>query len=157
MEYPKLYLRGISRDDSQFFNPPIPNTTFRIPTANIFSGGFDSNDERQDDFEELSINWIDDDGAFEVAFNQKNSKSGECQFKAGVGVYDFGTLKEIVSSQYFKEVLDYERAPIPNNKYHGNILLHKGVSAEKSMKSMKNMICGKIAMAYVEYRENPNV
>ena len=35
--------------------------------------------------------------------------------------------------------------------------MHKGVSAEKSMKSMKNMICGKIAMAYVEYRENPNV
>ena len=43
------------------------------------------------------------------------------------------------------------------NEDHGNILLHKGVSAEKSMKSMKNMICGKIAMAYVEYRENPNV
>ena len=157
MEYPDFFLRGIARDDPQFINPPILNSTQRIPTANLFTGGFDLNEDRQDEFEELSINWIDDDGAYDVAFSQINSKNGGHQFKAGVGVYDFATLKEIASSQFYKDILNYERAPIPNNKYHGNILLHKGVSAEKSMKSMKNMICGKIAMAYVEYRENPNV
>ena len=105
MEYPDFFLRGIARDDPQFINPPILNSTQRIPTANLFTGGFDLNEDRQDEFEELSINWIDDDGAYDVAFSQINSKNGGHQFKAGVGVYDFATLKEIASSQFYKDIL----------------------------------------------------
>ena len=157
MEYPNTYLRGISSDDIQFLNPPINGSDIRIPTLNVFSGGFYPNEARQDDFEELSINWIDDECAFDVAFNQINPKKDTYQFRGGVGVYDLCKLKSIVSNPMYNGVLGYERAPIPDNQYHGNILMRKDVATDKSMKSIQYMICASIAVDCIVVKKNPNI
>ena len=95
------------------------------------------NTERKDDFCELSINWLDDEGAVEVLLNQINPRKNLPQFQGGYCRFPRAFLHTMRA--YFENGhLTYERRPIEAdaengvaaNKYHGNILMKKGLSKQ---------------------------
>ena len=131
MDYPEKCIRG------------IPNNNYiedDYPNAELFKQ-FDENPERTDDYNEISINWDDDDGAINTIMAQKKKDSQEYQFKIGGAIISKSELDRLLKKPQIKNKLSYERAEIPGNKYHGNILLKKDTS-----KSLRNMIASNLAL-----------
>ncbi len=128
--YPAELLRGIANSNEQFV------TVEGYPRAGAFE--FDEYDpnSRDDGFRELSINWLDDEGAIDVLLNQINTRKNTPQFQGGYCRFSRLNLAIIFSSQIEGGYLSYERRPIEEdrekgiraNKYHGNILLKNEVS-----------------------------
>jgi hypothetical protein len=119
MIYPENFLRG------------IPNSNFldeyNYPTSDLFYFKKKSGSEnRSDGYLEESINWQDDSGAFETLFSQKKDND-TIQFKAGAAVLSKNEFDRLMNKPTVKGQLSYERAEIPGNKYHGNMLLKSDV------------------------------
>jgi len=131
MCYPDELLRG------------IPNHGFiedEYPTSVLFY--FEKRDDqpdRADGYQEQSINWRDDDGALTLLISQRKPDSS-IQFKAGAAVLSRCELDRLISRPALKQRLSYERSGTADNRYHGNLLLRKGVS-NRAMK----MIAASIA------------
>jgi hypothetical protein len=102
---------------------------------------FQESPHRNDGWTEDSINWMDDKDAMEFTLNQVKD-SGELQFKMGVAILPRAELDRIKRRHGFAGHFDYERAPIEENQYHGNLLLRSDVS-----KHLKNMIRSALALA----------
>jgi hypothetical protein len=127
--YPEFCLRGISDKNS------IDEEG--IPTAALFQF---SKECRSDGFIEESIAWLDDNGAFDVLFLQKNKKD-EIQFKFGAALISREKIDQIKKINWIKDKLLYERHVMPENKYHGNLLVNS-----KTSKPTKNSISAIIAL-----------
>lgn len=69
-----------------------------------------------------------------------NDKDG-LQFKFGIGIVKRSFLDILKRNPQFSGILDYERYPTANNKYHGNILL-----AQNKNKSKRNMLASALAL-----------
>ena len=118
--YPNELIRGIS-------NPNDLNDEGHV-TLSVFV--FKQNPLRSDNKEELSINWCDDyDKAVSVAMNQ-TKEDGSTQFRAGVAVIQTSTLDEMKKFPICKGRLDYERAPLEDNTFHGNITCVSGLQKQ---------------------------
>jgi hypothetical protein len=118
--YPDEALRG------------IPNEGFigddNYPTSELFYfKKRDNQPERVDGFLEESIYWRDDEAALTCLFDQKK-EDGSIQFKAGAAVLSRIELDHLMNKPILKQQLSYERRVIPNNKYHGNLLLKINVT-----------------------------
>lgn len=108
-EFPKEFLRG------------IPTKDF-ISDGHVNANAFKFDDMgRLDGKKELSINWLDNDEAILLALNQRKD-NGKIQFSAGVARLDLDYVKLIFQS-IAAGVFSYERSPLPDNQYHGNLLL----------------------------------
>lgn len=128
-DYPDEILRGISANNEQFITPE------GYPTQAAFK--FDEyNPERRDGFCELSINWVDDEGAVDALLSQINTRKNCYQFN---GYCRFSRIFLHSMKAYLdKGHLAYERNPIEaneskgvvENKYHGNILMKNGLSKQ---------------------------
>jgi len=96
--------------------------------ANVSMFIFRKNPERNDDtVEELSINWCDDKAkAISTAMNQKKP-DGSVQFKVGVAILSKEILDITKKSPVCMGKLNYERAPIEGNEFHGNIICVAGL------------------------------
>ena len=129
-DYPEEFIRGVPKKSDQFITPE------GYPTQAVFL--FDDYcKERNDGFQELSINWVDDEGAVEVLLNQINTRKGCIQFEGGycrLSRLGFHSL-----SVYFDNGhISYERKPIEGNpergiqanKYHGNLLMKNEISRQ---------------------------
>lgn len=114
--YPKEFLRGIANKDF-------------IDNGHVLPTAFQFDDTGRDDGKrEASINWLDDDGAIMLALNQRK-ENGKLQFTGGVARIDLDYAKMILHN--FSQVsFSYERAPLENNKYHGNLLLDNSLSKQ---------------------------
>ena len=129
-DFPDELLRGISNSSEQFITPE------GYPTQAVFK--FDEYDpERTDGYRELSINWLDDEGAIDVLLSQINIKKNILQFQGGYCRFPrvfLHTMKAYFDNGH----LTYERRPIEacedngfvENKYHGNILMKSGLSKQ---------------------------
>ena len=113
MCYPDQLIRG------------IPNQSFidedGFPSAALFYFNKPES-ERLPSFREESINWHDDDGAIEQAFNQRKP-DGDLQFRVGVAIISRAELDRIRISQRVGNQFGYDRNAIVGNSYHGNMLL----------------------------------
>jgi len=112
MCYPDYLIRG------------IPNPGFLdeddLPSANLFY--FNKPESvRLPGYREESINWHDDDAAITHTFNQR--KDGSVQFKVGIAILLRSELDKIKNNPNVRQRFDYERHPLPENPYHGNMLL----------------------------------
>ena len=126
--YPDEFLRGIPNASENFITPE------GYPTQAVFN--FDEyNKERIDGFCELSINWLDDEGAIQVLMNQINPRKNTFQFQGGycrLTRFELHSLRDYFSNGH----LSYERRPIEDNgingpnKYHGNILMKNDLSGQ---------------------------
>jgi hypothetical protein len=120
MDYPDNCIRGLSRDSEITVEGFVPENAFYF-----------KNVQREDGWDEQSINWEDDDSVIRFTLNQKK-ENGDIKYVNGVAViyrYKIDRLIERIS----KGLLGYERKPIDGNHFHGNILLKSGTS-KKTMK-----------------------
>ncbi|MBC8465712.1 MAG: hypothetical protein ISS57_14510 [Anaerolineales bacterium] len=112
MSYPNNCFRG------------IPNDTYIIEdgTAASFLFYFKDEDVRSDGWIEQSINWEDDDLSIKIILGQ-TKKNGEIQFKEGVAKLPRNEIDRLIKQPSVNGILSYERQPLVNNPYHGNLLL----------------------------------
>lgn len=126
--YPQEFLRGISNKDF-------------IDNGHVLYTAFQFDDTgRNDGNREASINWLDDDGAIELALNQRKD-NGKIQFLGGVARIDLKFAKMILHN-FSQEGFSYERAPLETNRYHGNLLLANSLS-----KQTRQMLMSGLALA----------
>ena len=120
MSYPDKCVRGIPNNDEQYVidkeKPLVGPGLFQFKDT-----------KRSDGMIELSVNWLDDNRAIEIALDQRK-ENGELQFKAGVVLLSRDKIDEICCRPNIKGYLAYERRPLNNNPYHGNILLRKNIN-----------------------------
>ena len=103
MCYPEKIIRGIASKSFVDSEGRLSSEAFQFLT----------NPERTDDFEEASINWYDNEEAFQIAWNQKKSLSDDTfQFKAGVAILSREFLDTIIVRPNIQKALKYERQPI---------------------------------------------
>ena len=130
VEYPDEFIRGVSRDNAEF----ITEEGYVTQAAFAFDD-YDAASRNDDGFRELSINWLDDDGAIELLLDQMNQRKGGPQFQGGyvrMSLYTLLSLRAYISKGH----LSYERRPVSadeengiiENPYHGNLLMWKDLS-----------------------------
>ena len=90
---------------------------------------------RTDGWKELSVNWDDDENSKNVLLDQKK-ENGEIQFKAGYAIIPRSELDHLISQPTVNGLLSYERSPLENNSYHGNVLL-KGNLPKPTIKKIQ--------------------
>lgn len=117
MDYPSNCLRG------------IPNPSYFNPDGTVGSHlfYFEANDHRTDGWNDLSINWEDNDSVSEFTLSQKNPDGG-LQFKGGLVVLPRDELDRLNNRPLVKGLLSYERDALPDNPFHGNLLLQANTS-----------------------------
>ena len=118
--FPQEFLRGLSSKDF-IKNGIVVAAAFQFDSA-----------QRSDNMNEASINWLDDDGAIETALTQRKD-NGKIQFSAGVARLDLTRLKGVFQC-IPSGIFEYERAPLPKNPYHGNLLISS--DADKQTKQL---------------------
>ena len=92
---------------------------------------FEPNEKRKDDFQEASINWVDDSNAYTQILNQMNKrKPEEFQFTYGYAIAKLSELNRTLAPFKNKGIFGYERDKLVDNPYHGNLLLKKDVYDE---------------------------
>lgn len=131
MEYPDRCIRGIPNNDCLEDN--------LLANLNFFP--FQSNRSREDGWIPESINWMDNDGVIDFTLCQKK-EDGQEQFRVGVAILLRIDLDKLKRHSGLAEFFCYERSPLTNNNYHGNILVSNKVS-----KTRKNMIRSALALA----------
>lgn len=128
-EYPSYFLRGLSNKDF-------------VCNGMVVYNAFQFDDFKRDDNKrELSINWLDDDGAIANILSKKK-ENGKLQFPMGVAKLELSTVLMILSNFKNTGYFSYERAPLPDNTYHGNLLLDNSIE-----KSIRLLIMNGLALA----------
>ena len=126
--FPEAFLRGLSNKDF-------------VCEGHVLQSAFQfDNTGRADNMHEASINWLDDDGAIEVALSQKKD-NGKLQFQAGVAKLNLNTVKLFLATIQ-NSTFSYERAEIDGNPYHGNLLIDGNTP-----KQIKSLISNGLALA----------
>jgi hypothetical protein len=124
----------------------IPNEAFVAPEgivgAHLFY--FKVEGARDDGWIEQSINWEDNETVIEFTLNQTR-ETGEIQFRVGVVTVPRERIDELNARPVYRDLMSYERQPLPDNPYHGNLLLRETVS-----KPMMKLLAAHLAMAASE-------
>jgi hypothetical protein len=117
IEYSDNLLRGLSADDW---------VKDGIVTASAFQIKFEPTFMRND-CAANSISWEDDTSVVELMMQQKKKENGEqndkLQYKVGLARIPRKEVDHIMRLPTIKDILSYEREPLPDNKYHGNLLV----------------------------------
>jgi hypothetical protein len=116
MTFPASFLRGV----------PNPSFLLEDGSASTHLFHFEEERHRADGWIEQSINWEDNQSALELIFNQRK-ENGELQFKAGAVRIPREEIDRLSRRPTVAGMLGYERSPIENNPYHGNLLLRSSV------------------------------
>jgi hypothetical protein len=121
MEYPDICLKG------------IPNDTYLLKESkgvatHLF---YFTEKPREDNWVPQSVNWEDDPLAIKHTLEQRRTTDGELQFQAGVAKVPRESLDNLKNQPMVKDILSYERRSLPENKYHGNLLLFKNTDPLK--------------------------
>ena len=140
---PEHFYRGFS--SSECF------TQFGYIAAGAFQFKPNIQEPRSDDFNEASINWDDDPLALQTLLSQINSKTGERQFQNGYVRIPMSTLLPMVREHIRKGHFSYERKPLPQNVYHGNLLLHSSFKKAE----LKTFQDGLAMIANMYYQRDP--
>lgn len=128
--FPENFLRGFNIKDCFTQEKNVAPGAFQF-------GDFRSN--RKDDFLESSINWEDDKNAVEVLLNQKKDGTDEQMFKYGYARLSLTMVRMTLKSLIQKNYLDFERKPLENNPYHGNILIPSTINRQEKLMIQNNL------------------
>lgn len=112
MNFPDTCIRG------------IPNETFLTEDGAVGSHLFQFTTQpgRQDGWLELSINWEDDEAVSDFTLQQIR-QDGTLQFRAGIAFLLVEEIERLNQRPMVRGLLGYERQELPDNPYHGNLLL----------------------------------
>ena len=126
MNYPKNSIKG------------IPNNDFLIEGRTVASHLFDFKQIRDDGMVEQSINWEDDESVVDFTLNQRK-ENGDLQFRAGVAILPRSEIDRLSRLPTIRGLLSYERSPLDDNPYHGNLLLQANVPKAKMKQIAANL------------------
>lgn len=112
MSYPDHFVRGV-RDRSH-----VPNGGPTNPALFYF----DRKSGTLDNAWEMSINWQDNYAVIAFTLDQRRT-DGEHEFKVGCIVVSRQAVDGLAKLPTMRRVLSYERKPVDDNPYHGNLLL----------------------------------
>jgi len=115
MAFPDTFLKGIPAADFVAADGTISAALFH----------FDNQHTRTDGWIEQSINWEDNDGALALTLNQRK-QDGQLQFRVGVARLPRIEIDTLSRLPTVNGIISYERSPLPDNTYHGNLLLKSG-------------------------------
>ena len=121
MPYPEYCLKGIKAKDCISDDGEIEAHLFEFKKRN------DSEDWRQ------SVNWQDDDLAIEFTLRQ-TKPDGTLLFKHGIVSVSRREIDRINSRPSINGVLSYERDQLPDNPYHGHLVLEARIPKRKMWK-----------------------
>lgn len=138
-QYPESFLRGISNKDF------ISKDGYVLPSAFQFDDGLRNNGKK-----ELSINWYDCEDALVTALEQKR-EDGRKQFSVGVAKLDLVRVKIFLGAFIENNTFFYERQELPENPYHGNLLIPENLS--KPVRSLISSGLALVAGTNVTYQE----
>ena len=134
MDYPPTCIKG------------VPNVTFLNDEGcvgmQLFL--FDGSGDRGDGWLESSVNWRDDEEAVAVTLRQRKA-DGQIQFRIGAALLPRDEIEQLRRRPLLIGLLEYERRPLDDNPYHGNILVRAGTS-----KPTRNLIASGLALAVTE-------
>ena len=99
MSYPANCIRGIRSKQDIYNDRQVAPGAFQ----------FKKNNERQDGFLEVSVNWEDDASVSNFTLNQKKGNSEEFEFKAGYAVVSLDRLCYILEHFLTAGQVAYER------------------------------------------------
>ncbi len=114
--FPEYFYRGFSSKECF--------TLFGYIAPGAFQFQQNTNNPRKDLYLEASINWDDDEGALTTLKTQINTRTGEPQFKFGYVHIPMSAMLPLVRNHIQNGHFSYERAPLAENHYHGNLLAH---------------------------------
>lgn len=126
--YPDTLWRGISNSDF-ICDGYVLVSAFQFSKAVATDG-----------FNELSINWNDNDGSLELLLSQRK-ENGKLQFSAGAAKLETAKMKQYLSDFFESGTFKMERNSIPNNAYHGNLLIRNNAN-----KQIQTMIANALAL-----------
>jgi hypothetical protein len=89
---------------------------------------------------ETSVNWEDDDGAVSFTRAQRTDK-GHSLNAHGVARLATTAVHGWIQAAPIRDTLSCERRPLPDNRYHGNLLFHSSLP-----KPMLRMLAGALAL-----------
>ena len=127
--FPEDCIRGISNTDWLCEEGPA--------SINMFQ--FNSGRDREDGWIEESINWHDDPNVVAYTLAQRNSKDTKAKFSVGAAILPRKVIDNL-GKEGFSDNVRYERWSLPENPYHGNLLLHSETS-----KNLKTLIRARLA------------
>jgi len=133
MEYPGQCIRGIPNEDCLYEDSLLEGN----PIARLTLYPFPKEHCKDNGWIPESINWMFDVKAIDFTLEQKN-EDGELQFKVGVAILSLIELRRI--KRKHRSFFSYDKDPIENNPYHGNLLLKADIKKER-----KRMICDVLA------------
>ena len=128
MNFPSKCLRGLSTQESVSSQGRVTQHAFFFKKESNNSQGQLEN----------SVNWFDDDGVIQLSHLQTRA-DGQPQFKFGLALFSTDQLNFICNQPHILGKLMYERAPMPDNKYHGNLLLDQTYS-DADMKTLAGFL-----------------
>lgn len=100
----------------------IANKEF-ISQGHVLASAFQFDEEiRVDNYKELSINWNDNAKALEKLLVQRK-ENGKLQFSGGAAKLSLPTVKQVLKSFIDENQFNYERRPVEENEFHGNLLI----------------------------------
>jgi len=115
MAYPNTFIRGISVRE------------YLLEDGTVSASAFDfSQKTREDGWKSFSINWEDDENAGRFTLGQRK-ENGDIQFKAGYVVIPREEIDHLNHQPTVNGMLNYERQPLVDNPFHGNILARGNV------------------------------
>ena len=132
-KYPDFCLKGITNEKHIDECGSISNEAFRWDESKNNLG-----------YNESSINWMDNEDVIKITLNQKNA-DGSFHFKAGVAKLSKSQIDRCINLNTIERI-SYERRPVEDNKYHGNLLLKKDLD-----KSTKNRLIAQIILSQEEF------
>lgn len=144
MSYPKNSIKG------------IPNDSFLVEDGSVGSHLFHFKEEhtRDDGWIEQSINWEDNEFVVDFTLHQKK-EDGNLQFSAGAAIIPRYEIDRLNNRPTIKGLLSYERRPLDNNPYHGNILLRASVP-KPTMKKIAASLALAVSKIFSQRQDNPN-
>lgn len=139
--YPESFYRGITEANKI-------NLEFKRVLGDVFR--FSGEHLNDDGYDEISINWNDDDDSLN---NIKCQKKGErYQFENGIVKVPTRKIKEM-KNRYLED-FSYERKPIEGNIYHGNLLLNFNKVEKQWRKFIADELATNIDTIYTYNIEN---
>jgi hypothetical protein len=137
MTLPDTCIRGILNNNFIYSDGTVGSDLF-----------FFADPDRGDGWSPLSINWEDDESAMTEILQQTRS-DGAFRFKTGAVILPKREIDRINDSLNVRGLLSYEREPLLQNDYHGNLLC----SASADKRTMKQIAAGlALAISDVKWR-----
>lgn len=138
MEYSEYLLRGIPTDDW-------------VQDGIITAAAFQFNDSHmKNGWMAQSVCWEDDDSVCSCMFQQKKPGNDYFQFNAGIARLHRESIHYINRLNMLRDIISYDREPLEDNPYHGNLLL-----SVQSNRTQRRMISVQLASHIKEYIPRP--